>query len=96
MGGWLFGCDVCQAVCPYNRRVPETDEPRFATRPPCPRPRLDDILDWSDDDYRRTLAGSALRRATLEMLQRNARIVLANREESDAPEARVDRNEGNR
>lgn len=32
MGGWVFGCDICQAVCPWNRRAPVTSDPAFAVR----------------------------------------------------------------
>lgn len=78
MGDWIFGCDVCQEVCPYNRRAPMTREPRFAIRPPGPQPKLDDVLGWSMDDYRKHLRGSAMKRATLEMLKRNAMIAKEN------------------
>jgi epoxyqueuosine reductase len=78
MGDWVFGCDVCQEVCPYNRDAPATREPRFAVRPPGPRPALDEILGWSIDDYGARLRGSTMTRAKLDMLQRNARIALAN------------------
>lgn len=78
MGDWIFGCDVCQEVCPFNREAPTTNEPRFAVRSPGPSPVLDDVLGWSIDDYRRELRGSAMKRAKLEMLQRNARIAQRN------------------
>ena len=78
MGDWLFGCDICQEVCPYNRRAPETRESQFAIRSHGTRPLLDAILGWTAEDYRRQLRGSAMKRATLEMLQRNARIVQRN------------------
>jgi len=80
MGRWVFGCDICQEVCPYNRegRAPIAEEPRFAVRPPAPNPDLSDILSWTEQDYREHLSGSAMKRATLDMLKRNARIALAN------------------
>lgn len=78
MGDWIFGCDICQAVCPYNRSAPTTRESCFAIRPPGPLPALDEILGWSADDYREQLYGSAMTRAKLDMLQRNARIALEN------------------
>ncbi|MCH7840350.1 MAG: epoxyqueuosine reductase, partial [Planctomycetes bacterium] len=78
MGDWVFGCDVCQEVCPFNRHAPTTDEPAFAIRPPGPNPPLDDILSWSIEDYRRELRGSAMKRAKLPMLQRNAQIAQKN------------------
>ncbi|MFH1109160.1 MAG: tRNA epoxyqueuosine(34) reductase QueG [Planctomycetota bacterium] len=78
MGDWVFGCDVCQEVCPYNRSAPTTREPRFAVRLPGPRPALVEILGWSMDESRAQLRGSAMTRAKLDMLQRNARIASAN------------------
>jgi epoxyqueuosine reductase len=78
MGDWIFGCDACQEVCPYNRRAPLTREPRFDIRPPGPRPDLTEVLGWSLEDYRRQLRGSAMKRAKLDMLQRNAGIAMEN------------------
>lgn len=76
MGDWVFGCDICQEVCPYNGDAPVTTE--FAIRPPGPAPSLDELADWSEEDYRRVLKGSAVKRASLEMLKRNAAIARRN------------------
>ncbi len=78
MGDWVFGCDVCQEVCPHNRRAPITIEPKFAIRTPGPTPLLDEILAWSEEDYREQMRGSAAKRAKLEMWKRNARIAKDN------------------
>ena len=78
MGNWVFGCDICQQVCPYNRDVPHTSERRFKVRPPWPEPDLDDMIAWTDEQYREVLAGSAIGRAKPDMLRRNARIALQN------------------
>jgi epoxyqueuosine reductase len=78
MGDWVFGCDVCQEVCPYNRKAPATRESRFAAREPGPRPALDDLLAWDDEEYRKKLSGNAMQRAKFEMLRRNARIAIEN------------------
>jgi len=83
MGDWVFGCDICQDVCPYNRRSQLQSDPAYAIRAPGPFPPLEDVLGWSEDDYRRTLAGSAMKRATLTMLERNARTALRNLERAD-------------
>ena len=80
MGDWLFGCDVCQDVCPYNRTsLPEPE----ATAPFAPDPRFDEVdcselLAMEEAEYLRWSEGSPLRRSGLERMQRNARIVLAN------------------
>ncbi|MFH0983830.1 MAG: tRNA epoxyqueuosine(34) reductase QueG [Planctomycetota bacterium] len=78
MGDWVFGCDVCQEVCPYNHPAPLRPDPAYALRAPGPFPLLRELLEWSEDDYRARLAGSAMKRATLAMLRRNARIALHN------------------
>ncbi len=74
MGDWVFGCDVCQEVCPYNRDAPMTREARFAPRPPGPRPALDEIAAWDEPAYRAAVSGSATDRATRAMWRRNAEI----------------------
>ncbi len=78
-GDWIFGCDVCQEVCPFNRGAPTTTEPGFAPRGEATtRPDLRALLTWQPDDYRRILRGSAMRRAKLDMLRRSARIAMKN------------------
>ena len=78
MGNWVYGCDICQAVCPYNRKAPVTAEADYAIREPAPYPLLTDLLSWSRSDYGEKLTGSAMKRATLVMLQRNAKIAMDN------------------
>lgn len=80
MDDWIFGCDVCQEVCPFNSDAPTTNEPRFAARENLPRPSLDELIEWSEDDYDANLRGSAMRRAKLPMLKRNADIAKRNQE----------------
>ncbi len=76
MKDWVFGCDVCQQVCPYNREPPVSRT--FAIRQPGPYPPLDEIINWSDEEHRSTLRGSAVKRAKPDMLKRNAMIARAN------------------
>ena len=83
MGDWVFGCDVCQQVCPHNRSVPPTNEPRFAARTSLVNPRLDELLMWDDAQYRAVLAGSAMKRAKPNMIRRNARIAKRNAQRHD-------------
>jgi len=78
MGDWVFGCDVCQEVCPFNRKAPVMRETRFAVRRPGPRPPLDELLAWGEAGYRANMKGSAMLRATSGMLRRNVRITEAN------------------
>lgn len=78
IGDWVFGCDVCQEVCPFNREAPVTKEPRFSIRSRNSQPVLDEMMNWTMDDYREQLRGSAMKRAKLDMLQRNAKIAKNN------------------
>jgi epoxyqueuosine reductase len=75
IGDWLFGCDICQEVCPWNRRAPLAREMPPATPPPPP----EELLVMNDADFRERFRGSPLKRARREGLARNASIVLANR-----------------
>ena len=80
IGDWLFGCDICQEVCPWNRKaLPATDD---AVRPRFPTGSLDpaDVLAWEPEDYQRTLRRSAMKRVKLPVLKRNAQIVKDNHE----------------
>ena len=78
MGDWVFGCDVCQDVCPYNRRAPETTEPHFAPRDSTPRPPLRELVIAADEQLRPLRRKSAISRAKPAMLRRNAAIALGN------------------
>jgi epoxyqueuosine reductase len=79
VGGWVFGCDVCQEVCPWNR------EPRGAIHPemelPPERAELDlaGLLLLPREEYVERFRGSPLKRAKLEGLQRNAAVAMGNR-----------------
>jgi len=78
MEDWLYGCDVCQDVCPWNAKAPAaTDallQPRFKTG----TLDLREVLSWGADEYRATLRRSAIKRVKLPVLQRNATIALRN------------------
>lgn len=88
MGDWIAGCDVCQEVCPYNRRSDTSAEiyAGYQPKPGRPRPNLAAILDWTEQDRRDAFQGAALKRIKLDMLKRNALIALGNtpREHLDA------------
>ena len=80
MGDWVFGCDVCQTVCPYNDNAYEPSEPRLAGDPKAAEPLLDEILSWDEAAHRNAVSGKATDRARLHMWKRNAHIARVNLE----------------
>jgi epoxyqueuosine reductase len=78
IGNWIYGCDICQDVCPWNRKSPNTSDPAFAPRFSSGSLEWKRVMDWSDADYKTILRGSAMKRVKLPMLKRNATIVAAN------------------
>lgn len=79
MGTWIFGCDLCQEVCPLNVRARVTDVPNFLRPIAGGRPLLADILAIeSDEAFTQRFAGSPLMRARRRRLVRNACIAAAN------------------
>jgi epoxyqueuosine reductase len=73
--GRVFGCDVCQEVCPFNRRALPAGDPRFAARPLGTMP-AEEIAALSREDFERLSAGMALARAGYDGLRRNAVLAL--------------------
>ena len=76
LDGWLYGCDVCQDVCPWNRFEQPTTEPRFEPRPGTVSPDLAEIVELTPDAYAERFRRSPVKRAKLSGLQRNARTLL--------------------
>ncbi len=79
LDGWLYGCDICQDVCPWNRFEQTTAEKRFEPRPGNVNASLSNILDLTPDQYAERFRNSAMKRAKLAGLQRNALALLQNR-----------------
>jgi epoxyqueuosine reductase len=73
--GYVIGCDICQEVCPFNRRPLQTSEADFAVRMPAPAVGLSEILRWQEAEWDALTRGRAFRRAKVGMWQRNAAIV---------------------
>jgi epoxyqueuosine reductase len=74
--GWLYGCDICQDVCPWNRFEQTTDQPRFQPREGNVNIPLTEALELTPETYAERFRGSAMKRAKLSGLQRNARTLL--------------------
>ena len=67
----VYGCDICQDVCPWNRRAATSDDPAWQPRDGLLYPRLIDLCQMSDDAWRPLMKGSAMRRAGMRRIRRS-------------------------
>lgn len=72
LGRWIFGCDECQTVCPWNRRLAPSADRDLAPRPGQDALPVDEMLALREDEYRRRFWGTAIARARYDGLLRNA------------------------
>jgi epoxyqueuosine reductase len=96
MGDWLFGCDVCQEVCPWNRRVAAGAAPEFGADPRCAGLTLEAVARMDVAAFREAFRGTPLSRPKRAGIVRNALIAGANlgdRGVLNAAEALVDDDE---
>jgi len=79
VGDWIFGCDVCQQVCPWNIRFASKEfEPDFAPQPEIPQPDLRAALHLSPESFNRLFKDSPVKRAKRGGFLRNAAVALGN------------------
>lgn len=78
IGDRAFGCDICQEVCPWNRRAPGSTEPGFQPRAGEATLPLADVLNLGEEELRARFRGTPLLRAKRSGLLRSAAIVLGN------------------
>jgi epoxyqueuosine reductase len=78
LGRWVFGCDDCQTICPWNLAARPGSDPELLPRPGREALALDDLLRLGEDEYRARFNGTSLARARFDGLVRNA-ILLAGR-----------------
>ena len=83
IGDWIFGCDICQEVCPWNRFAPEAHEARLHARG-LESWSLERFLTLDEETFRRLFAGSPIRRAKRAGFVRNVCVALGNRGRSEA------------
>ena len=73
LNGWLYGCDICQDVCPWNRFEEPSEEPAFEPRKGETSLSLEGIDRMEHEDYVERFRGSAMKRTKLSGLKRNAK-----------------------
>jgi epoxyqueuosine reductase len=78
MGRHIFGCDICQDVCPWNRKAPATAAPEFSPREDLVNPALDWLAELSAEQFRENFRRSPIRRTKHSGLRRNVAIAMGN------------------
>ena len=89
VGNHIFGCDICQEVCPYNVKAQPTSEPAYAPREGLHVPDLIGLLALTEEEFRRRFRGSPIRRAKRRGLLRNVAVALGNSQSREAVPALV-------
>jgi epoxyqueuosine reductase len=78
MGRQVFGCDICQDVCPWNRRALIGNDPELETRAELVNPALDWLAAMEEAEFERQFNGSPVRRAGFLGLRRNVAVAMGN------------------
>jgi epoxyqueuosine reductase len=78
MGRQVFGCDICQDVCPWNRKAPISIDPDLEPRPELVNPALDWLASLDEAAFERTFNSSPVRRAGFLGLRRNIAVAMGN------------------
>jgi epoxyqueuosine reductase len=78
IGHQVFGCDICQDVCPWNRKAPATEKAEFQPREGLVNPALAWLAGISEEEFRDSFRGSPVKRAKRNGLRRNALIAIGN------------------
>ena len=78
MGRHVFGCDICQDVCPWNRKAPATGAPEFQPREGLVNPALEWLAEMEAEQFRDRFRGSPIKRTKLSGVRRNALIAIGN------------------
>jgi len=78
VGLHLYGCDICQDVCPWNRRAPVSLNEEFQPKPGLFWPEIEELLDNDEAAWKELIRGTAMRRAKVKGLLRNLMVVAGN------------------
>ena len=89
LGNHIFGCDICQEVCPYNARARPTTEMAYAPREGLYAPDLIPFLSLDEAEFRLTFRGSPILRAKRKGFLRNVAVALGNSKSSEAVPALI-------
>jgi epoxyqueuosine reductase len=84
MGAHIYGCDICQDVCPYNQQPHRSKDAAWQPRAPLDLPMLVELWRRPDAELRANIKGSAMTRAKLTGLRRNLAVAIGNSENPDA------------
>lgn len=76
----IFGCDICQDVCPWNRRAKATEESSFQPREGLYNPELSSFTNLTEEDFKRIFKGSPVKRAKRKGFLRNVMVAVGNSE----------------
>ena len=89
IGNHVFGCDICQEICPYNAKAPITSEPAFEPRSDLYAPDLIPFLQLTESQFRQRFSGSPILRAKRRGFLRNVAVVLGNLKSTEAVPALI-------
>lgn len=83
VGTHIYGCDICQEVCPFNQDPAVSPDPAWQPRPGLVQPTLATLWRASDTDWRRLVAGTAMTRVALPQMRRNLAVAIGNAGQAD-------------
>ena len=90
LGRHIFGCDICQDVCPWNRRAPSTDIAEFQPRFGLLNPSLESLEQMTEEEFRTLCRGGPLQRLGYRRFLRNVRAALKNASVNVPLDAEID------
>jgi epoxyqueuosine reductase len=78
MGRHVFGCDICQDVCPWNRKAAVSSDTTFSPRENLMAPKLDELAELDEEAFRQKFRGSPVKRAKWRGFMRNVLVAMGN------------------